>query len=331
MLLAVNGFVLFLILTQVWDLMTLLIDDSFHDMIVESELSEVTYHETSTGELVPDRQLVIPKIIHQTYKTEDIPEAWQATRKSVLDMHPDYQYILWTDEMARNFIANTYPWFLKTYDSYPFPIQRADAIRYFVLCHYGGIYIDLDNGAATKFDPLLAFPAFLRKTEPTGVSNDIMGSVPRHPFFMKVIDNLERYNRNWIVSYITIMYSTGPLMLSVLWKKYKRWGVPQGSEVRIVVPPDSRKHMVKFFTQVHGSSWHLGDAEFILQMGKHWFLFTLLGTAIVLSILYLQYRLFNAILSVRFRRRVARRFFGNKTVAHKGGSYELVASEVSPV
>ena len=38
-----------------------------------------------------------------------------------------------------------YPWFLEDWDQYEFPIQRADAIRYFVLSHYGGIYIDLDD------------------------------------------------------------------------------------------------------------------------------------------------------------------------------------------
>ena len=41
--------------------------------------------------------------------------------------------------------ACRYPWFLETFDGYPYPIQRADAIRYFVLHHFGGIYIDLDD------------------------------------------------------------------------------------------------------------------------------------------------------------------------------------------
>lgn len=52
---------------------------------------------------------------------------------------------LWTNEKARDFVANEYPWFIETYDGYPYPIMRADAIRYFVLAHYGGIYIDLDD------------------------------------------------------------------------------------------------------------------------------------------------------------------------------------------
>ena len=38
-----------------------------------------------------------------------------------------------------------YEWFLETWDAYPYNIERADAIRYFVLHHYGGIYLDLDD------------------------------------------------------------------------------------------------------------------------------------------------------------------------------------------
>ena len=52
---------------------------------------------------------------------------------------------LWTDDKSRELIATEYPWFLDTFDNYSQPIQRADAIRYFVLAHFGGIYIDLDD------------------------------------------------------------------------------------------------------------------------------------------------------------------------------------------
>ena len=47
--------------------------------------------------------------------------------------------------MARDFVAENYSWFLDTFDNYDQPIQRADAIRYFILVHYGGVYIDLDD------------------------------------------------------------------------------------------------------------------------------------------------------------------------------------------
>ena len=36
------------------------------------------------------------------------------------------------------------PNFLAPYRSYPYDIQRADAIRYFILFEFGGLYLDLD-------------------------------------------------------------------------------------------------------------------------------------------------------------------------------------------
>ena len=48
-------------------------------------------------------------------------------------------------QRVHQLITHRYPWFLETWDNYPFNIERADAIRYFVLAHYGGVYIDLDD------------------------------------------------------------------------------------------------------------------------------------------------------------------------------------------
>jgi inositol phosphorylceramide mannosyltransferase catalytic subunit len=36
----------------------------------------------------------IPKIIHQTWKNETIPETWSIAQYACLDLHPDYQYIV---------------------------------------------------------------------------------------------------------------------------------------------------------------------------------------------------------------------------------------------
>lgn len=212
---------------------------------------------------------LIPKIIHQTYKDTNIPEKWRAGQQACIDLHPDYEYILWTDESARNFIAKEYSWFLETWDSYPYPIQRADAIRYFVLAHYGGIYIDLDDGCARRLDPLLVAPAFVRETVPTGVSNDVMGSVPGHPFFVKVLESLQTYKRNWLVPYITIMFSTGPLFVSVMLVQYKRLLLSEMSQVRVLLSNDYKTNPNAFFSIAPGSSWHLDDAKFIKSLANH--------------------------------------------------------------
>lgn len=52
---------------------------------------------------------------------------------------------LWTEKESREFIEREYPWFLNTYDGYRYPVQRVDTVRYFLMQHYGGIYMDLDN------------------------------------------------------------------------------------------------------------------------------------------------------------------------------------------
>jgi hypothetical protein len=38
-------------------------------------------------------------------------------------------------------IEEKFPWFLESWLKYPYNIQRADVLRYFVLYEYGGIYL----------------------------------------------------------------------------------------------------------------------------------------------------------------------------------------------
>ena len=258
-LICFNILLLLSIIYYTFDLLTLCIDDTVKDAILEEDLNPDA----------PPKPQLIPKIIHQTYKTEDIPEHWKEGRQKFLDLHPDYKYILWTDEMAYEFIKEEYPWFLDTFENYKYPIERADAIRYFILSHYGGVYIDLDDGCERKLDPLLAFPAFLRKTSPLGVSNDVMGSVPRHPFFLKALKSLKHYDKYWFIPYMTIMGSTGPLFLSVIWKQYKRWGIPKNGTVRILQPAYYKMHSYSFFSITKGSSWHLDDAKLMKALENH--------------------------------------------------------------
>ncbi len=183
--------------------------------------------------------------------------------------------------MSRDFIHDEYRWFLDTFNGYEHPIQRADAIRYFVLAHHGGIYLDLDDGCNRRLDPLLSYTAWVHLTIPTGISNDAMGAVPHHPFFLRVIESLQRYDRKWILPYITIMYSTGPLFLSVVWKEWigeNSWrGGDWEGRVRVLMESEYNRRSWSFFNEYGGSSWHGKDAKLIFWMGRHWMLLTAVG------------------------------------------------------
>ncbi|OBA20547.1 hypothetical protein METBIDRAFT_32533 [Metschnikowia bicuspidata var. bicuspidata NRRL YB-4993] len=219
--------------------------------------------------------------------------------------------------MARDFIAEKYPWFLRTWDLYPYPIQRADAIRYFALAHYGGIYIDLDDGCMRRLDPLLTVPAFVRETQPTGISNDVMGAVQGHLFFVKVLENLEKYQRNWLVPYITIMFSTGPLFLSVMLMQYKRKGVPEAGKVRVLLPNDYKANSDSFFSISPGSSWHLDDAKLMKLMAQHIGLAVLAGFLIAGCVFLLEWWFYQWCVRTNFTKfseRLYSKFKGKKFV-----------------
>lgn len=114
-----------------------------------------------------------------------------------------------------------------------------------------------------------------------------MGSSRNHPFFLRVLLELKKYTIDWQVPYITVMYSTGPLFLSVVWKEYKRWASNTAEQVWILIPNDVENDST-FFYDLHGSSWHENDAEWIMYMGDHWLFITILGflVAIVAGLTY---------------------------------------------
>lgn len=128
-----------------------------------------------------------------------------------------------------------------------------------------------------------------------------MGSVPQHPFFLRVIELLQQYDRDWPLPYITVMYSTGPLFLSVIWKDYMRDSPSETNRVRVLMQDEYKKHPWSFFTHHTGNSWHGKDAQFIFwvnisrapcpltislqtQMGQHWMLLTFCGVLLAFAV-----------------------------------------------
>ncbi|KAL1614921.1 CSG1/SUR1-like protein [Diplodia seriata] len=246
-------------------------------------------HPTTDFDTIHISDAKIPKIIHQTYANRTIPDHWKKAQQSCLDLHPDYEYKFWTDESANDFIAAEYPWFKPTWDSYPHAIQRADAIRYFALVHYGGIYIDLDDGCNRRLDALLPYPAWLPLTAPIGVSNDVMGSIPHHAFFERAIRALPAYNRNWASPYLTVMYSTGPLFLSEMREEYLREVTAADTSAEellfTLMPSDYDRDGKSVFRSYRGSSWHQGDARVVFWAADHAALLAVGGALVAVAVM----------------------------------------------
>jgi mannosyltransferase OCH1-like enzyme/UDP:flavonoid glycosyltransferase YjiC (YdhE family)/GT2 family glycosyltransferase len=180
----------------------------------------------------------IPKIIHQTWKNNVVPPQLRNFQQSWHRYHPSWRYMLWTDADNRALLARHYPWFLPIYDSYPEPIMRAHAARYFILHRYGGVYADLDFECLRPMEPLLDKKQLVFGLEPIEhldfhfatvrpfeqiVCNAWMASTPGHSFWPHLFQQLVAYHPLG-----QMMDSTGPFLLTRAVESY-----PQAAEIRL--------------------------------------------------------------------------------------------------
>ena len=173
--------------------------------------------------------LRIPRIIHQTWKDQNIPIALKVLADSWLIHHPGWEYQFWTDDRNRAFIENHFPEFLNIYDGYQYNIQRVDAVRYFILFKYGGVYIDLDFECVRSTALLLENQDCVFSFEPPLhskfhkldqiISNAFIASIPGHFVLKRIIEDLTHQR---IVSsenkFDDILESTGPFMINRVFK-----------------------------------------------------------------------------------------------------------------
>lgn len=188
----------------------------------------------------------IPQILHQTWKTDNIPSNFKEMSNSWRQKHPDWKYIFWTDEMNRNFIKENFFHFLPTFDGYETNIQRVDAVRYFILYKYGGVFIDMDFECLANITPLIRDCMCIFGKEPLEhcnihnkrmiISNAFMGTIKEAPFFSLLCKELQQFNQNIDHPNNKVLESTGPFMLSRVYENYDKKEEISLLEAEIIYP-----------------------------------------------------------------------------------------------
>lgn len=175
----------------------------------------------------------VPKILHWVWfnfadpSEESEPPAHRIPfQESWIKQHSDWEVKVWKDAEARRLMEQHYKSFLELYDSYPSPIFRADMIRYFILYHFGGLYVDWDfycfRNTEKLFDGDSQFYAFHEPPEHaagTAVNNGLMAAVKGSDFIWSVIEALRPAPGN---SFFDVLDTTGPGFLSPIANSDKR-------------------------------------------------------------------------------------------------------------
>lgn len=247
----------------------------------------------------------IPKIIHQTWKDQNIPEKWKLSKEEWIKNHPDWLYILWTDEDIINHIKtfhiDYYDFFLKL----EYKIQMVDAIRYFILYDYGGVYCDLDLYPKKNIEKYITgnIDHFVYEA---GVNNSIVNAFMISPgktlLMREIFENLKNVEIPWFCfgKHLKVMYSTGPNFLfnTLLNTKYPFMVIPRklfypysSSEDKII--NENENEIVMYPIKNSSGSWHSYDSRIYAFINKYKSFFILIGILfLILLILFLFYYFF---------------------------------------
>ena len=169
----------------------------------------VTYNQTD----VVLSKIKIPKIIHQTFRTNELPELIQKSVDQLKEMNPDFEYRYYNDDDCVNFIKNNYD--EETLEIYlsinpSYGSSRADFFRYLLMYKVGGVYLDIKSCTIKPLsETILPTDEYLLSHwigkdwhwlldyEHGEFQNWHIICVPGHPFLKKTIEVVKENIRNY--------------------------------------------------------------------------------------------------------------------------------------
>ncbi|KAF4124681.1 Mannosyl phosphorylinositol ceramide synthase SUR1 [Geosmithia morbida] len=266
-------------------------------------------------------QPAVPRILHSVVLGNASRDDYVDALDSCTTLHPDWEHIVWTDESATAFIGEHYPDILPHYQGYAQHIQRANVLRYAVLHHHGGVYLDLDVWCRVALDatPIVRLPFVSPGAHPAGVNNAFISSRPGHPLLGAILAAVPSHDRSWglpmRIPYVENMMSTGCMYYTNVWMSYVRGLVKQhvlpssatpdhppapsagnsssfANRVFVLADTDGQlgpqmlrgKVTTPLFTHGGASSWHSWDAALVLSLSRHYVLYALVAPVVVVAL-----------------------------------------------
>ena len=172
---------------------------------------------------------MIPKLLHQTYKNNDIPDLYKYCASELRILHPDYEYCFYTDAKMMEIMETEFPDYIEEFNRLPRMIMKIDMFRYFLMYKYGGIYADMDYLFMNSFPYPTAKIVLPASREENGVitrlGNCVFASEAGHPFWKTLMDTLFLFDRAALNHDDDAIVDghpqgTGPVFVTEMWKRY---------------------------------------------------------------------------------------------------------------
>jgi inositol phosphorylceramide mannosyltransferase catalytic subunit len=212
----------------------------------------------------------IPRHIHQIWissiDNKHMGKQFQRAANFCQHLNANYNYTLWTYDSIRTWLKADYSWFVSTYENYHYDMQRIDAMKYFLLFHFGGIYIDLDVLCNAQDILTAMIPTNRINDEPDiifhmgqegiAANTDIMAAKQFHPFFKFALNRLKSANRWFYLYHLTIILSAGPTFLHGIYRQY-----PFKETIYLIPNHDLWGRLVD---GVGGATWYGRDTRLLI-------------------------------------------------------------------
>ncbi len=142
---------------------------------------------------------IIPYKIHQTFKTNKVPEKMYNASQSYVKLNPHYDYHFYDDMDILNIINNldcsnfsfTKEELLKAYNNMNSGAGKADVFRYIIIYKEGGCYFDIDTICLKSLDTFIEDSDEL--VSGLGTRGDLhqwgMIYKKEHPFVKRALEN----------------------------------------------------------------------------------------------------------------------------------------------
>jgi mannosyltransferase OCH1-like enzyme len=198
------------------------VDDIKHAQnSVEWQKAKALYDQYMRGGMRQADEPKIPLIIHHIWLGSSLPKYAQHFRKTWIDNHPDWTFVLWTDHPSPEFGSVVLDSFqsLKDYLELPGREQflvmdmrkiilhnqhafgkvaknygeKSDILRYEILYEIGGLYVDTDFECLKPFDELhygLAFYTGITHNRLFCLYNGLIASASKSPILAEAIKGL---------------------------------------------------------------------------------------------------------------------------------------------